>query len=124
FAAEAFVSLDMAAEGIDYFRREAGEAAADRDRLSAAVVLCQLLLVADRKAEYAEEVVDRLLPLAGRVLPGAGPDRGAVGGAVALTVLPLAAGEFTVALPEALVRRVGEAIAARPRGDDTADFAC
>jgi hypothetical protein len=106
FAAEAFLSLDMATEGIEFFHRELRDATSDTDRLSAVVVLCQLLLLTDRRAEYAEQIADQLLPLAGRVLPNAGPNREAFGSSVAITLLPLAVSEFCSALPEKTIRRV------------------
>jgi hypothetical protein len=124
FAAEAYLSLDMAAEGIDFFRNEIKEAKDDADRLSAVVVLSQLLLLTDRRADYAEVVVDQLLPLVGRLLPKAGPDREGTDGAVALTLLPLAVSEFTVTLHEELIRRVSEKVSALPPGENNLDFAC
>jgi hypothetical protein len=124
FAAEAFVSLEMVGEGIDFFRREADGARPDGDRLSASVALCQLLLLSGRRAEYTRYVADELIPLAVRILPGAGAAREAVSGSVALTVLPLAVEEFAAAVPEGLIRRVGEKLDAWPHGDDEADFAC
>ncbi|MDB5308038.1 MAG: hypothetical protein JWO38_2240 [Gemmataceae bacterium] len=123
FAAEAFASLEMAAEGIEFLRREFAEARSDRDRLSASVALCQVLLLADRRAEYADHVVDELLPLAARVFPTAGRDREAVSGAIAVTVLPLAVTEFTAPLPDRLVRRVCERVGASPAGEDDVGFA-
>ncbi len=126
FAAEAFVSLEMATEGIDFLRKEVAEAHSDTDRLSATVALCQLLLLADRKAEYAELVADELLPLAGKVLAAtaAAPERERISNAVAWTVLPLAVSEFTVKVPDDVLRRVSEKAAAWKQRDDDADFAC
>ncbi|HEV3384493.1 MAG TPA: hypothetical protein VG097_06735, partial [Gemmata sp.] len=124
FAAEAYLSLDMATEAIEFFRREVKEAKTDPDRLSAIVVLCQLLLLADQRTEYAELVADQLMPIAGKVLPGAGPNREAINGAVAVTLLPLAVTEFSAKLREDLRSRVCEKISAWPRGDDDVDFVC
>jgi Tol biopolymer transport system component len=124
FAAEAFVSLDMAAEGIDFFRNEVKKTKDDLDRLSAVVALCQLLLVTDRRVEYTELVIDQLLPLAGRVLPKAGPNREGTDGVVALTLLPLAVSEFAAPLHEELIRRVCKKMSAGSPGDVNLDFAC
>jgi tetratricopeptide (TPR) repeat protein len=124
FAAEAFLSLDMASEAIEFFRRELKEAKTDPDRLSAVVVLCQLLLLTEQRTQYAELVADQLIPLANRVIPGAGPNREALNGAVALTLLPLAVTEFSAKFHADLLRRVCEKVSLWPRGNDDVDFVC
>ena len=123
FTAEAFVSLGMAADGVEFFRREVGEAGSDIDRLSAATALCQLLLLIDRKAEYAECVVDQLLPLSRRLLANTATS-GVSMQSVAWTLLPMASAEFSDRLPEPWVRRVCESAAAWPPGGDDVDFVC
>ncbi|MCE9565295.1 MAG: hypothetical protein K8U57_24950 [Planctomycetes bacterium] len=122
YAAEAFVSLEMAADGIEFFRHEVREVATDVEKLSATVALCQLLLLTDKKAEYAECVVDQLLPLSGQILSNPATSRTPTQ-SVAWTLLPLAVREFTAPLPEQLVRRVSGATAAWPQGGDI-DFVC
>lgn len=124
FAAEAYLSLDMAAEGIDFFRNEVKEAKDDPDCLSAVVVLCQLLLLTDRRADYTELVVDQLLPLVGRLSPHAGPKREGIDGAAALTLLPLAVSEFTAPLHKELIRQVCEKVSVLPPSENNLDFAC
>jgi tetratricopeptide (TPR) repeat protein len=124
FAAEAFVSLDMATEGIAFLRREVGDARTDRERLSASIALCQLLLLTDQRADYAECVAGDFLLLAERALKEAGSAREGIDWCVAQTLLPLAVSEFAAALPDALVRRVSEKVAAWPSGEDNTDFAC
>jgi hypothetical protein len=121
FAAEAFVSLEMIDDGIEFLRRELRDAGSDAERLSAAVALCQMLLLADRKGEYAECVADHLLPLAGRVFATPPPNPGATQ-AVAWTLMPLAVGEFTAALSEETVRRVGASVAAWTGAGTEADL--
>ena len=58
--------------------------------------LCQMLLLSDRKEEYAVCVADQLLPLAGRVLAAPAENPGGAA-SVVWTILPLAVGEFTAA---------------------------
>ena len=124
FAAEAFLSPGMAAEGIEYFRREFDEAKADRERLSAAIVLCQLLLITDRRKEYAEEVTEHQLPLASRVIPLPGRDQDNLMAVVTLTIFPLAAMNFIEELPENTIRTVVESTSGWPRTEDDVGYAC
>ncbi len=108
FIAEAFVSLEMTDEGIEYFRAQVRAAGSNADRLSAALALGQLLLLADRKTEFAECAATYLIPLAGNVAQWPVAEQGAVNATVAWTLLPLAVDEFVTALPEAPARRVSE----------------
>ncbi len=117
FIAEAFVSLELIGDGTAYFREHL-TAGTDADRLSAALALSQLLLLADRKADYAECVAAHVLPLAIRAAPNATAQE-----TVAWAVLPLAADKFVAALPEAVVRNVSEKATAAPALADL-DFAC
>ncbi len=123
FAAEAYLSLDMSKEGIQFFHRAIGEARNDRELLSATVVLCQLLLLADRREEYVEQVPD-LLAVAGRCCPGAGVDRDGISRMVAITLFPLAVREFIEKLPERVVRQIAADAAQWPASADDIDFAC
>jgi hypothetical protein len=83
-----------------------------------------LLLLAERRKEYAEHVADELLPVVGRVLSGGGTARESIGGEVALTLLPLAVSQFTDPIPDALIRRVAAKVDGLPRGDDDTDLVC
>ena len=113
----------MAHEGIKFLRQEIRNAKTDEERLSATIVLDQLLLLTDKRQEYAEHVVEELLPLAAKVFPNAGPNRDAVSGAVAITLFPLAIKEFSDQLPEKLVRTLSAKMDAVPHRDDDIDFA-
>jgi hypothetical protein len=124
FIAEAFISLEMVSEGIEHMRAEIATAGTDADRFSATLVLCQMLLLADRKAEFVECAMDRLLPLTGTAMPNAAPGRETAGVVVAWTLLPLAADKFTAALPEPVVRRVSGKVATALGRTDDIDFAC
>jgi hypothetical protein len=93
YAAEVFLSLDAAADGEAFFRKALAEAANDEDRLSAAVVLSQLLLLEGKANDYATVVVDSLAPLAAKSCePAAGqPLNPPIPVSVAgLAILPLA----------------------------------
>ena len=124
FAAEAYLSLDMASEAIDYFRREIAAAKSEPDRLSAAVVLAQLYLLTDRRQEYADLIATSLLPIAEKVVTKAGPNRDALASAVSLALLPLAVGEFTEGLRAESLRPVCAKASAWKPGDDNVEFAC
>jgi hypothetical protein len=63
YAAEVFLSLDAAEDGEAFFRRALAGAETDADRLSAAVVLSQLLLLRGRDAEYADLATETIAPL-------------------------------------------------------------
>jgi hypothetical protein len=122
FVAEAFISLEMIDDGIEFLRRELRDAGSDAERLSAAVVLCQVLLLADRKEEYAGCVADHLLPVARRVFSALPPNTGGTQ-SVAWTILPLAVEEFVAALPEEAVGRVRASLAARISAGAEVDLA-
>ncbi len=124
FAVEAFISLDLTGEAIEYFQRELKEAKTDVERLSATIVLCQLHLLTDRRIEYAELAVNQLLPLARRVLDNAMTDKTAITGAVALTMLPLAVGEFSSSFKKELLRQICDKISNWPQVPDDVDFIC
>jgi hypothetical protein len=63
YAAEVFLSLDAAEDGEAYFRKALDGATTDDDRLSAAVVLSQILLLRGRSAEYADLATETIAPL-------------------------------------------------------------
>jgi hypothetical protein len=69
YCAEVFLSLDAAADGEAFFRKLLAEAANDDDRLSAAVVLAQLLALQGRADDFADVVTESLAPLAVNSLP-------------------------------------------------------
>ncbi|HEY2909123.1 MAG TPA: hypothetical protein VGI99_02700, partial [Gemmataceae bacterium] len=116
FAAEAYLSLDMAKEAIAYFDREFAAARSDFERLSAAIVQCQLLLLTDRRDEYAELALKRLL--------SAEAISEAQLRAIAWTIAPLAVTEFLAGCPKGVIRRIADKAGARPHASDVLDFAC
>jgi hypothetical protein len=63
YAAEVFLSLDAAEDGEAFFRAALAEARTDDDRLSAAAVLSQFLLLRGRAEEYAALATETLAPL-------------------------------------------------------------
>jgi hypothetical protein len=122
FIAEAFISLEMVDEGIAHLSAEMTATTSAAEHLSVTLALCQMLLLADRKAEFAECVTEHLLALDGRVLRSA--NAGPEGAAVAWTLLPLAAREFTAELPKAAIQRVSERVAAAVARTEDVDFVC
>jgi hypothetical protein len=96
YVAEVFLSLDAAEDGEAFFRKALGEAAADDDRLSAAVVLAQLLALQGRADDYAAVVLDSLAPLVAKSLHAqGGEEAGPLNPPIpvwlaGLTILPLA----------------------------------
>ncbi len=73
YAAEVFLSLDAAADGEQFFRRQMTKAVDGDDRFSAAIMLSQLLLLQGRTADYAALILDTIapaLPKRGGVDPG------------------------------------------------------
>ncbi|HXD88803.1 MAG TPA: hypothetical protein VN641_20095 [Urbifossiella sp.] len=116
FAAEAYLSLDMAKEATAYFDREFAAARSDFARLSAAIVQCQLLLLTDRRDEFAEQVLNRLL--------SAKSASEAQMRAIAWTVAPLAVTEFLAGCPKEVTRRIMDKAALRPMANDELGFAC
>jgi tetratricopeptide (TPR) repeat protein len=124
FAAEAFISLDLSGEGIEYFQREVKEAKTDPERFSALVVLCQLYLLTDKRVEYVELATNQLLPLSRRILDNTKSNGDAINGAVASTILPLAVSEFSSSLNQELVRRVCGKISSHPQRNDDIDYVC
>ncbi|HSQ57586.1 MAG TPA: hypothetical protein VLM40_17825, partial [Gemmata sp.] len=129
FAAEAYLSLDMLDEAIEFLRGELRSASSDRERLSAAVVLGQLLLLGDRRREYAVLAADEVVPTAARVLtmaktaPSAESRRAAISTTVALAILPLAVDGFVESLPPDTVRKVSTRFASFTPAADDLDFA-
>ena len=67
YVAEAFLSLDDTAGAIQHFRTAASSNSTDVHRWSHAVTLSQLLLIADRHAEYLDQVSQHLLPLSMKI---------------------------------------------------------
>jgi hypothetical protein len=63
YAAEVFLSLDAAEDAEAFFHGELADAGSDDDRLSAAVMLSQVLLLRGRTAEYAALATETLAPL-------------------------------------------------------------
>ena len=109
---------------VHLIQRELKEAKTDVERLSAMIVLCQLHLLTDRRIEYAELAMNQLLPLARRVLDNAMTDKTAISSAVALTMLPLAVGEFSSSFNKELLRQICDKISKWPQAPDDVDFIC
>jgi hypothetical protein len=63
YMAEVFLSLDAAAEGREFFRKQLAAAQTDSARLSSAIVLGQLFLLEKHHADYADLATDTLRPL-------------------------------------------------------------
>jgi hypothetical protein len=115
YIAEVYLGVDAAEDGRAFFRSivDAGGAESDVSRLSAAVVLSQILLLDRRYDEYAELATETLAPLLLEVRD-APPDRPApetrnerrdvrdlVGG---LALLPLMSESFLAGLPDERLR--------------------
>jgi hypothetical protein len=108
YAAEAFLSLDAAEDGEAFFRRALAEARTDEDRLSAAVVLSQLLLLRGRTGEYATVATETVAPLLLRAWhPQAAGDamtrwtaQSPPVAVASLAVLPLARPDLLAKLPD------------------------
>lgn len=106
YSAEVFLSLDAAAEGEAFFRREMADAKTDPAKMSAGVVLGQLLLLQAKHREYAQLAMDysRLAWKAPRLKWKAVGELYNL--AVRLSLLPLMAPEFLIGLPDEQVRRL------------------
>jgi hypothetical protein len=120
YTAEVFLSLDAAADGRAWFRRAIREAASDEQRLSAALVLSQVLLAEGRGEEYLELACDVALPNLLRVWKQENgsefiwpsSDQKILPTCALLAFAPLATPDFLATLPEAAVRRLAERFAA------------
>jgi hypothetical protein len=62
YCAEVYLSLDAAADGEAFFRKQK-ESSKDPARLSSAIVLGQILLLENKHAEYATLTTDTVAPL-------------------------------------------------------------
>jgi hypothetical protein len=111
YSAEVFLSLDAASDGETYFREELAAAKNDPAKLSASLVLGQLLLLQGKRAEYAQLAVETMAPLLLKVeLPLSERKPNELNaqslldivGSIAL--LPACAPEFLKLLPEQTVR--------------------
>src|SRR5262249_55716450 len=115
YEAEVFLSLDAAADGEEFFREAVAAADSDQARLSAAVVLGQLLLLDKKDTEYAELTTATVLPLLLKLWDPKKPPRADLtspdtqttlyvfGGAA---LLPLYAPEFLGQLPREKLREL------------------
>jgi hypothetical protein len=63
YAAEVYLSLDAADDGIAFFQQSLSEASTDHERLSHAMVLSQLLLLTEQHEQYARLVTDTAAPI-------------------------------------------------------------
>jgi Tol biopolymer transport system component len=126
YIAEVFLSLDALDDGERYFRDALQIADSDADRLSAALVLTQFLLLRDKREEYAELATDTVLPLLlrawkPRTQTVAGQDQANIILAYSdgLSLLPLFAPEFLADLPAKQVSQlVPRWEKMRPAADD------
>ncbi len=117
YIAEVFLSLNAPADGEQFFQAAVTQARDDRERLSAAVVLAQLLLLEAKYPAYAGLVTDTLLPSLLKVWAAPRPagtrapalSQSALVHVAGLTLLPLYTAEFLGGLPKEKVR------ALRPR---------
>ncbi len=129
YVAEVFLSLDAGEDGEAFFRRTLSNAREDAERLSAALVLTQFLLMHQKYSEYADLATQTVLPLLFRSWKArtpAGPaaplvvNNALLAYGDGLALLPLAAPEFLAALP---VKQVGHLLprwqkARTPADDD------
>jgi hypothetical protein len=63
YIGEVFLSLDAAADGATFFRAALAQATTDPARLSAALVLSQMLLAEKKYTDYAELAIETIVPL-------------------------------------------------------------
>jgi hypothetical protein len=116
YMAEAFLSVDAAEDGEDFFRRAVDTAPSDSARLGSALVLAQLLLVQKKHQAYADLATRTIAPLLVRAERGASlqklwehPTPRAMQEVSAvylggLTLLPLFAPDFVAGLPDDQLR--------------------
>lgn len=116
YAAEVFLSVGAARDGILFFQAELEAAQTDAARLASGLSLCQLLLADGQPAVYATFAVDRLLPiLVSQLQPGSFVDlsmqtdveqftrqveQNVVLLAGGMALLPLMSSDFILRLPE------------------------
>jgi hypothetical protein len=74
YTAEVFLSLDAAADGEAFLRKALSEAANDEDRLSAAIVLAQLLLLQGRTDDYVDVLSTKLAPVVAKAVRASAAD--------------------------------------------------
>jgi hypothetical protein len=126
YIAEVFLSLDAIEDGERHFRDALKAAVSDADRLSAALVLTQFLLLRDKHEEYAELATDTVLPLLLRTWKARTQTAGGQNQANlilaysdGLSLLPLFSSEFLASLPVKQVRAlVPRWEKQRPAADD------
>ena len=112
YIAEAFLSVDLADDGIVFLRQELDAATTDADRLAHATALSQLLLIAGKHEAYADLVTKTWVPVARRFKRAFPNDDSkpdllvSAGGYVflfagAAVLMPLVMPEFVATLPDA-----------------------
>src|SRR5262249_16381810 len=69
-AAEIFLSLNDADGAIAYLRNSIAQTADEQSKCFSAIVLAEVLLLLDRRGEYADVVSATLLPFFDKLLPG------------------------------------------------------
>jgi hypothetical protein len=126
YCAEVFLSLDAGADAETYFLDTLKTAPTDAARMSSAIVLAQIVLLADRPQEYADLTTDTVVPQLLKVVKA----RPAATAANPLDIetatqtvgqfalLPLISPKFLAALPEGKVRALAERLeAVRPKAE-------
>jgi hypothetical protein len=116
YEAEVFLSLDLAAEGENFFRQELTNAQTDEQEYSRAIALAQLFLVQQKNAPYADLMSKTALPLLEKLWdPAALQNFGSgltlkhaqqvvLAATAGLTLLPLADPQFLATLPKESVQ--------------------
>jgi hypothetical protein len=130
YAAEVFLSVNAVDVGEDHFRQRIAAGDDETQRLSAAIVLAQLLLLQDKRNEYVELALDEIVRpvLAGRLPREWTLDwpwfntHGVLLLTGGMTLLPMVSEEFLEGVDETRVARLAEACEAQ-RPDDPNDEA-
>jgi hypothetical protein len=108
-AAEVFLSLDEPGEAVSFLRQSVRDAPSGAERCASAVVLGQVLLVLNRRADYLELVAEVLFPGFLKVSASAGEviDFGKTPVAIltGLTLLPACSDDFLAAMPRDWLQR-------------------
>ncbi|HEV3004231.1 MAG TPA: hypothetical protein VGX78_07200 [Pirellulales bacterium] len=116
YASEVFLSVDAVDVGEDFFRERIAAGANEPQRLSAAIVLAQLLLLQDKRDQYLDLAVDEFVRpvFAARPPRNITPDwdwfssHGVLLLTGGLTLLPIASPEFLEGVDDMRVARLAE----------------
>lgn len=131
YVAEVFLSVDAADAGIDFLREQLPSDDDRTVRLSRALALTQLLLIAGKREEYLSLCTDQILPLALEAWAAdsgsnaAGANSAGIGNQVlrvvgGLSLAPLFRTDFLAGLPDQTLRKVADTWeASRPNGNQS-----